>query len=182
MSSNEGEDEERTHTTLPRADFIEDVESYIAGSTVEEAIQKLRQHHELYSTAQQRLATQRARFMQKGPEIKATLSAVQLLTRQREKQETATFDFELTEEVFAKARVKPVDAVNLWLGANVMLEYTLEDATHLLESNLSVCLENLKSTESSLDLIKDFLTTTEVNIARLYNFEVLQRKQKKDVS
>ena len=31
-----------------------------------------------------------------------------------------------------KAKVEPVDAVNLWLGANVMLEYTLEDATDLL--------------------------------------------------
>lgn len=46
----------------------------------------------------------------------------------------ATFDFELTEEVFVKAKVEPVEAVNLWLGANVMLEYSLEDATHLLVS------------------------------------------------
>ena len=46
----------------------------------------------------------------------------------------ATFDFELTEEVFVKAKVEPVKAVNLWLGANVMLEYSLEDATHLLVS------------------------------------------------
>ena len=37
----------------------------------------------------------------------------------------------------------------------------------LQESNLSVCQENLKSTESSLDLIKDFLTTTEVCLAQL---------------
>ncbi len=50
----------------------------------------------------------------------------------------ATFDFELTEEVFVKAKVEPVDAVNLWLGANVMLEYTLEDALHLLVSNPAV--------------------------------------------
>lgn len=57
---------------------------------MEEAIQKLRQHHELYTAAQQRLTSQRARFMQKGPEIKATLSAVQLLMRQREKQETVS--------------------------------------------------------------------------------------------
>ena len=33
-----------------------------------------------------------------------------------------------------KAKVEPVEAVNLWLGANVMLEYSLEDATHLLVS------------------------------------------------
>lgn len=30
------------------------------------------------------------------------------------------------------------------------------------ETNLNVCQESLKNTESSLDLIKDFLTTTEV--------------------
>lgn len=41
-----------------------------------------------------------------------------------------------------------------------------DDLGLMQESNLSVCQENLKSTESSLDLIKDFLTTTEVWLAQ----------------
>lgn len=41
-------------------------------------------------------------------------------------------DYQLADNVFAKARVKPVNTVNLWLGANVMLEYELQEAITLL--------------------------------------------------
>lgn len=40
----------------------------------------------------------------------------------------AVLDFSLSDQVFARARVADVTSVNLWLGADVMLEYTLEDA------------------------------------------------------
>lgn len=37
-------------------------------------------------------------------------------------------DFSLSDQVYARARVGDVASVNLWLGADVMLEYSLEDA------------------------------------------------------
>lgn len=37
-------------------------------------------------------------------------------------------DYELAESVFAKAKVSNVCSVNLWLGADVMVEYSLEEA------------------------------------------------------
>ena len=42
------------------------------------------------------------------------------------------FNFELGNQVYAKARVKPTTKANLWLGADVMLEYSLDEATQLL--------------------------------------------------
>jgi Prefoldin subunit len=42
------------------------------------------------------------------------------------------FNFELGNQVYAKARVKPTTRANLWLGADVMLEYPLDEATQLL--------------------------------------------------
>ncbi len=41
-------------------------------------------------------------------------------------------DFGLSEQIFAKAKVKDVSSVGLWLGADVMLEYPLEEAKQLL--------------------------------------------------
>lgn len=37
-------------------------------------------------------------------------------------------DFSLSDQVFARGKLQDVEAVNLWLGAGVMLEYRLEDA------------------------------------------------------
>lgn len=45
-----------------------------------------------------------------------------------------TLDFSLSEQVYAKAKVKDVTSVGLWLGADVMLDYALEDAKQLLVS------------------------------------------------
>jgi prefoldin subunit 5 len=36
-------------------------------------------------------------------------------------------DFELADQIYARATVKDANAVCLWLGANVMVEYSLEE-------------------------------------------------------
>ena len=43
-----------------------------------------------------------------------------------------TLDFGLSQQVYAKAKVKDVTSVGLWLGADVMLDYSLEEAKQLL--------------------------------------------------
>ena len=50
-------------------------------------------------------------------------------------EETMETQFLLSEQVYARANVPPTDKVCLWLGANVMLEYTLDDAEVLLKKN-----------------------------------------------
>lgn len=65
----------------------------------------------------------------------------------------------------------------LWLGANVMLEYPLEEAKQLLETNYSNCKSNLATNQSDLAFVKDNVTITEVSIARVYNWDVKKRKE-----
>ena len=95
------------------------------------------------------------------PEIEKSLKAVELLQRKRDAGEPvrvwlprrcshacalpqvnpaaaqATFDFSLSEQAYAKATAKDIKTVNLWLGAQVMLEYGLDDAKALLVGRLS---------------------------------------------
>lgn len=58
-----------------------------------------------------------------------------------------------------------------------MLEYSLDDAHALLEKNLSTANSNLQEIEADIGFIKDNITTTEVNMARLYNWDVRQRRE-----
>lgn len=60
-----------------------------------------------------------------------------------------------------------------------MLEYPYADARSLLEHNLASAKESLATLEKDLDTVSDCVVTTEVNIARLYNWDVKQRKEKK---
>ncbi|CAO2621066.1 Prefoldin subunit 3 [Lemmus lemmus] len=72
--------------------------------------------------------------------------------------------FLLADNLYCKASVPPTDKVCLWLGANVMLEYDIDEAQALLEKNLSTATKNLDSLEEDLDFLRDQFTTTEVSI------------------
>lgn len=39
-------------------------------------------------------------------------------------------DFEVSEGIYSRARIEDSDSVCLWLGANVMLEYSCEEVEH----------------------------------------------------
>ena len=55
-------------------------------------------------------------------------------------------DYMISDTIWAKAKVnKEVNTVNLWLGANTMVEYTLEEAKNLLSKNLVNAKGNLKT-------------------------------------
>ena len=44
----------------------------------------------------------------------------------------AQVDFQLSEQLYARACVRQPESVALWLGADVMLEFPLEEAAALL--------------------------------------------------
>jgi prefoldin subunit 5 len=85
-------------------------------------------------------------------------------------------NFLISDNVWAKAKI-PNDTgkVGLWLGANVMVEYNFEEALKLLEKNLTNAISRLNATEDDLNFLKDQITTTEVNIARVYNQTVANK-------
>ena len=60
--------------------------------------------------------------------------------------------------------------------ANVMLEYSLEDAETLLSKNFAAAKNSLKSVETDLSFLRDQTTTVEVNMARVYNWDVKRRQ------
>jgi hypothetical protein len=69
-----------------------------------------------------------------------------------------------------------VESVGLWLGAGVMCEYPLEEAQALLEANKAACEANLGTAVDNLGLLKDSITVTEVNTARVFNWDVERRR------
>lgn len=41
-------------------------------------------------------------------------------------------DFELSEGIYSRAKIEDTDSVCLWLGANVMLEYSCDEVTLII--------------------------------------------------
>ena len=62
----------------------------------------------------------------------------------------------LTDTIWSKAKImKGTKTVNLWLGANTLVEFPFNEAVVLLSKNLENALGNLKAFEDDIVFLKD---------------------------
>jgi len=167
---------------IPAAHFIENVDAYMAASgqdNVEEKLKSLDEAHQKYKFMETNLVSRRRRLKSQVPDITSSLAMIEQLRQKAEKQEEMETQFLLSDQAYAKAKIPPTDKVCLWLGANVMLEYSLDDAEDLLRKNKESAEKTILQTAFDLDYLRDQMTITEVTMARLYNWDVKKRKDSK---
>jgi prefoldin subunit 5 len=136
------------------------------------------------------------------PEMKDTLDTVKFLKKKRATADVAKDDndadgldddveagkpqsdemeatFSLQDTLYAKAIIKPaeVDEVYLWLGANVMVAYPLDEAKEMLQGKLDKARDSLKAAEEDLEFLRVQITTLEVAIARVHNWDVGEKRR-----
>lgn len=139
------------------------------------AEQLLKQLNELYSKykfMEAQLQRSRQVLKAKLPDITNALEMVDFL---QTKEEDLQVDFQLSDCIWTKAEVPRSNSVALWLGANVMLEYSHQEAKDLLVKNLTNAELALQSTDEDLKFLKEQITTCEVNLSRVYNYTVISR-------
>jgi prefoldin subunit 5 len=69
-------------------------------------------------------------------------------------------NFELNDTLYARASVSPTDMeeVYLWLGANVMLAYPLDEAETMLADKLTAAESSLAHCEEDLEFLREQIT------------------------
>eukprot|EP00825_Cyclidium_porcatum_P046812 TRINITY_DN7461_c0_g1_i2.p1 TRINITY_DN7461_c0_g1~~TRINITY_DN7461_c0_g1_i2.p1 ORF type:complete len:202 (-),score=54.76 TRINITY_DN7461_c0_g1_i2:137-742(-) len=156
---------------IPQAVFLEGIEDLVKKYTAEKILENLQEIYNKYKLMELQIQKSKENMKVKIPEIQKALEIVSHIKQNSDKE--TTLDFLLTETIWSKAKVrKDTKKVALWLGANVMVEYTFDEAILLLEKNLQNALGNLKSYEEDINYLKDQVTTCEVNISRVYNVHV----------
>ena len=171
---------------IPEAPFIELVDAIIKDPENEfqpmmsQFQQRLQQYKYMELSKQQQLAD----VNQKIPDIEKNLEVINYIKESKasddeEKEENLTFNYELNDTLYNKATVdvNKLDSVYLWLGAEVMLEYPLDEAIDLLNERLIKNQEQNAIVEEDLEFLRENITTMEVNTARLYNWDVERRKK-----
>ncbi|KAG0017155.1 hypothetical protein BGZ81_010872 [Podila clonocystis] len=165
---------------IPKAPFVENVEDHVSeAEPVEIVLKKFQEAVAKYKFMEVNMLQRKRNLDAKIPEIRKTLEMVQFLQSEAEEgdeeKEIETM-YELNDTLYATAKIKPTGKVCLWLGANVMLEYPVAEAAELLTSKLETALKTLGNTEEDLAYLRDQITTMEVNTARVYNWDVKQRR------
>eukprot|EP00741_Cyanophora_paradoxa_P015907 tig00020909_g15357.t1 len=163
---------------FPPAQFIEDLDDFLKDVTdVDSVLKKLQEDHSKYKYMEVQLMKQKAALKGKIPDIEKTLEMVKHLKTQHDAGEEVSTWFELADNVQANAKITNPNSVCLWLGANVMLEYTCDEAIALLTKNLAAATQNMETLDNDLYFLRDQAVITEVNIARVFNHDVKRRRQ-----
>ena len=161
--------------------FIEDIEQFSetfspkpSAETLIGAFSELFSKFKAYET---NLGNKRLNYQQKIPEIDKTLSLVKHLKKKRDDGEEIVTQYNLSDTIYAKARLDTDGTVNLWLGANVMLQYTYEEAIELLEARKNSTNDEYSQINKDLACCRNQSITAEVNMSRIYNWDVKNRRE-----
>ncbi|CAA7263984.1 unnamed protein product [Cyclocybe aegerita] len=193
--------EEKNPRGIPKAPFIANVDEYMGGpdGDVESTLASFQEALAKYRYMDSSLTQRRASLEEKIPDIKKTLDMVEYLQERREGKSKANEDeddmddleeegspkplrttFELNDTLYAEAELEDTDTVYLWLGANVMLSYKLPAAVVLLKSKLEAAQTSLNNTIEDLEFLREQTTIMEVNTARVYNWDVKRRRERRE--
>ncbi|KAK4048563.1 hypothetical protein OIV83_004731 [Microbotryomycetes sp. JL201] len=164
---------------IPQAVFIEDVEKYVGGPDMdaEESLQQLQQLLGKYRYMESNSLQRRGALEDKVPELQRTIQMVEALQRKKDAHESLETTFELSDTLYATGKVDEVDQVYVWLGANTMLSYPLDEAHTLLSDKLHSAQKALRNVKQDLTWLRDQITVSEVNVARVYNWDVKRRRE-----
>ncbi|XP_057957330.1 prefoldin subunit 3 isoform X1 [Malania oleifera] len=163
---------------IPAASFVEDVQTYLSqsGLDVNTSLAFFQERLQQYKLVEMKLLAQQRDLQAKIPDIEKCLDIVATLQVKKGTGEAFVADFEVSEGIYSRARVEDSDSVCLWLGANVMLEYSCDEANALLRKNLENAKASLEVLIADLQFLRDQVTVTQVTIARVYNWDVHQRR------
>ncbi|XP_073819373.1 prefoldin subunit mgr [Musca autumnalis] len=168
---------QKSFAGIPEAIFLEEIDSFMSKPENEEncekVLQRLDEQHSKYRFMAYNLEARKRKLKSQIPDLQRSLEMIDVLRKETEERET---QFLLSDQVFIKTIVPPTKTVCLWLGASVMLEYPLDEAEELLKQNMTSAISNLKTVEHDQDFLRDQITTTEVNMARVYNWGVKKRQ------
>ncbi|MCJ1350322.1 MAG: peptide chain release factor 1 [Icmadophila ericetorum] len=165
---------------IPYAPFVDKVEDYVSSrAEVDGTMKSFQEMISKYQFMEVNIQRRLQGLKEKIPDIQKTLDTVCFLATRKPDSEPIEATFELNDTLYAKAHIPPTEEVYLWLGANVMLAYPIPEAEELLDTKLATAKNNLANCEEDLDFLREQITTLEVATARVYNWDVTQKRKEK---
>ncbi|KAG5519743.1 hypothetical protein PMAC_000016 [Pneumocystis sp. 'macacae'] len=150
---------------IPAAPFVNKIEDFVTSrENVEPVLKDFQQ-----LIAQRHIMI----LLDKIPEMDKTLRMLHFLQKKNEKKESFDTYFELNDTLYFKIIIPSTDKAGVWLG------YPVPEAIEFLMSRISSAKISLKKYEEDLEFIRENITILEVNIARIYNWDVAQRRIEK---
>ena len=162
-----GDSSKSNSRKVPNMVFIDNVGEWIDKYRADQIMDVLSQYNNKFKYMEAQVARHHEGVKSKIPDLEKALEAISFL--EKKKEQTLNLDYMVSNNLWAKSEIKVGESVYLWLGADIMCEYSMSEAKEVLHSNLEKAKANIKVDDKDLDFIRDQITICEVNIARVYN-------------
>ena len=144
---------------IPATRFIDDIDifanTFDPPASAELLIGAYSDLYSKFKAYEQQLDQKKAMYVEKLPEIEKSIHLVRHLKDKKDAGETVITRYSLADTIYSKAEVDCSQGiVNLWLGANVMLEYTYGEALELLTSKQTLAKKDYKEVSVVVSLFQ----------------------------
>ncbi|KAL7677709.1 hypothetical protein ACOME3_003947 [Neoechinorhynchus agilis] len=163
----------------PSVIFIKDVKSFMedGGKDTNQVLSQFAMTLQKYSIMIQNLKNRVSNYEEQIPEMESSLEIVKLAKVNKSEGRKMDVFVNLTDDVSVKGIVPATDKVLLWLGANVLAEYSLDEAETFLNKSISDLKNAAEVCSNDIEFLQKQITVIEVNTSRVYNYGVCKRKE-----
>jgi len=158
---------------IPAVDYIENPYKVVYSSSVDKVLQQMKNELGKYRLMENQLVKQKVNVGDQKSEMQKNLQCIDRLRQLKEKEENMMTQFRLTDQMLGQADVDASqDVIAIWLGANVMLEFTYDEGYDFLKERLANVQKTLDTLQADLDFCRKQINILEVNQSRVHNANV----------
>ncbi|XP_049848416.1 uncharacterized protein LOC126315221 [Schistocerca gregaria] len=163
---------------IQKAEFIENVDEYIKSQdeAYEIIFNRLHQKFTSYKSLELRYTSQHNALQAKIPGIEKALEVL-LYMKSNPAKKDIECDFELITGTYTTVSLNNTGTIFLWIGANLMVEYPINEALELLNSNKDNAEKAINSLKAGLKFLQEQIVIVQVSLARLHNWAVVNRQK-----
>ncbi|CAK9303244.1 unnamed protein product [Gordionus sp. m RMFG-2023] len=162
---------------IPEISFIDNIEDYVKQQgDVQLILKNMNESYNKYKFLEINLLTKKKAIKSKIPDLQHSLKMVDVLEEKKQSELEALTLLNIANNLYCHVKIPPTDKIGLWLGANIMLEFPLDEARQELNKSLKDAQTTLTQIEHDSEFMQKQITTVEVNMARIYNWDVKQRQ------
>ena len=133
------EKEDSNSRGIPKMAFVENPYKLVYNGSHERYLTEIDERLGKYRLMENQLLKQKMAKESQKKEMIKNLSACKYFQSKKDSNEEIRTNFNVSEQLFGTAIIdNPCDKVAIWLGAGVMLEFTVEDAIEFLNERISV--------------------------------------------
>lgn len=160
---------------VPCAKYIEDVEMLVGDKNPLAITNNAKELLAKYRFMEKTMVSKLTALNNKVPELKDAVTILEKIVNSDQSGQGGIYTyFKVSDTLFCQAQIPSTKDVFLWLGANTMVEYPVDEATELLKEQMKVATDSIEEIKNDLDWVRSQITSMEVTVARLHNFTVMK--------